>query len=315
MPEKTAHDTNGEEFARRLEQALQAFENPHPAAVKFLREADQAQGCQRHVMLCARSMSSVGCMPPPAQESTYKFIMQNLEESMEGENCWPALKPVLSQHWREFSVPPPDCQSQAHSLIHSFTSPVGKYTAECRQPANANAMQAEALEAIMQATEHMVVSLAGNFVRYSLTSSSYRPKYSQRLLGRLRTRIDAINHLDQNCAFALHAVDRWENAHYYDDALAKLMLWGDRVNSAEFRAQEHGESRNAALVMAKRRLGNVVEAIIKQETPPTPTERTTACQTAAYWVEVSHNLTPASDYAKQMYGIDEIPNLSPSSDF
>ena len=266
-------------------------------------------------MLCARSISTVGCMPPPAQESTYKFIMENLEESMEGENCWPVLKPVLNQHWRKFSIPPQDCQSQARSLIDSFTSPVGKYTADCRQPAVANDMQAEALEAIMQAAQHMVVGLAGNFVRYSLTSTVYRPKYTHRLLGRLRTRIDAINHLDQNCAFALHTVDRWEHAHYHDDALAKLMLWGDRVNSDEFHTQEYGDSRNAALLMAKRRLGNVVEAIINQTTPPTGAQRAKACQTAAYWVEVTQNLTPASNYAKNLYGINDIPNLSPSSDF
>ena len=183
------------------------------------------------------------------------------------------------------------------------------------QPAPANAMQAEALDAIMEATEHIVVSVAGKFVQYSLTSKDFRPRYSARLLHELLIQMEAIEHLDQNCAFALHAVDRWKNVEYHEDALAKLMLWGDRVNAAAFHVQGPGESRSAALIMARRRLGTVVETLINQDSQPTKAERIKAGQTAAYWVEVAHNLTPTNSYAKRLYGIDEIPDLSPSSDF
>ena len=315
MAPTIAPDIKGDELARRLETTLREFNKPHPTAGKFLRDADNATACQRHVMLSVRHISSVGCMPPPAQKYTAQYIMANLENALEPEPCWPKLKPVIHEHLQDFSVPPQDCQAQASSLVSSFTTPVGKYTAGCRQPATANAMQAEALGAIMEATEHIIVSVAGKFVQYSLTSRDFRPRYSARLLSELRIQMDAIQHLDQNCAFALHAVDRWKNVDYHDDTLAKLMLWGDRVNAAAFHVKGPEESRSAALIMARRRLGTTVEVFINQENPPTQTERGKACEIAAYWVEVTHNLTPTNTYAKRLYEIDDIPDLSPNSDF
>ena len=312
MTQTTTTEAGSAPLCRSIERILRHFRSPHPTTNSFIKHADRIQGCQRHIMLCARSLSGIGCMPPPAQESTYQSIIEVLEDAMASEPCWPTIRPLLDEHWQEFAVPPGDCIAKARNIIIKHSEPIARYTAGCRPPTDSNYMQAEALEGIQEANEHMIAALAGSFIQYSLTSEDYRPKYESTLVERLSNRIAAINHLDQNCAFTLHTNQHWKGANHTDDVLARLFLWGERVNSANYQIRQNGESRTMALVMARRRLGKTLGQIVQLKDQATPKTRQRTAETAAYWLEVARNLTPVNNHTRTYYGIDEVPNLRPN---
>ena len=315
MPQANTLDASGESLSRTVEKTLRDFQSPHPAATSFIKHADLTDCCQRHVMICARSLSTIGCMPPPAQESTFRSIIDVLEQAMASEQCWPSMRPLLDQHREEFTVPPDDCLVKARNIVSTHSKPFGRYTAGCRPPTESNAMQTKALEGIQEAHEHVVSTLAGAFIQYSLTSDNYRTEYQSMLVERLNNRIAAINHLDQNCAFALHTSHRWKNTQYQDEILARLFLWGDQVNSASYHIKANGESRTMALVMARRRLGKTIGSIIQSSEPASLEDRKRASEIAAYWLEVANSLTPLSSYERAYHGIDKAPDLTPNRDF
>ena len=312
MPQANTLDAGEESLSRTVAKTLRDFQSPHPAATSFIKHADLADGCQRHVMICARSLSSIGCMPPPAQESAFRSIIDTLEQAMESAPCWPSIRPLLAQHWEEFTAPPGDCLLKARNIVSANSQPFGRYTAGCRPPTESNAMQTEALEGIQEAHDHMVGALAGAFIQYSLTSDDYRTDYQAMLVERLNNRIAAINHLDQNCAFTLHTSDRWKNTKYQDEILARLFLWGDRVNSAKNNIRGNGESRTMALVVARRRLGKTIGSIIQSDEPASLEDRKRTSEIAAYWLEVANSLTPLNSYQRAYHGIDKAPDLTPN---
>ena len=92
--------------------------------------------------------------------------------------------------------------------------------------------------------------------------------------------------------------------------MAKLMLWGDRVNSAAYHLQDKGNERIIALIMARRRLGKITSNLVTRNCEASETKRIRNCETAAYWLEVAQNLMPASNYARALYDLDDPPNLS-----
>lgn len=314
MQTTASPDSAGETLRLRMETVLRDFQYPHPAATDFIRHMDQSRGCQRHVMLCTRSVAGVGCMPPPAQEATFHSIMETLEKALESEPCWLRIKSAIADNWRAFSIPPSDCQSKARAIINACSEPAGRFTASCRPPEAANTMQAEALDAIQEANHHIVSALAGSFVQYSLTSHEFRPEYSSLIRARLQTRLQAIRYLDQNCAFALHATSRWKDVNHDNHTMAQLMLWGNQVNTAAYQIQDEGNDRIIAFIMARRRLSKVTEQLVTRQSHHDAAARARNCETAAYWLEVSQNLMPTNSYTKAIYGIDGPPKFSSAPD-
>ena len=316
MPQPSSNNVNERRLPEMLDDTLRQYELPHPVAGRFIRTAaGNTHRCQRHIMLCARSIATVGASPPPIQDSVFQTVLQKLEETLENEPCWPRIRPAIDGHWQDFKRPPEDCLTVARAIIGTFSPPQGQHTAGCRPPECANAMQAEALDGILKTNNHVTAALAGSFVQYSLTSGDYRPRYRDSLHGRLTRSIEAMTLLDQNCAFTLHDPAQWQDAELHPQALAKLMLWSNKANLITGSGPPAGNvARDIALVMAKRRLYTVVAPLLDTTNPASDEQHRKASKAAAYWLEVAKNILPPYRYCQANRPNDLPPSLLANSD-